>query len=176
MMLDVWNVGRPIAVRLEQYLALLCAGGVGMLHTNYAKGVLPSLQETVTPFLVTFLTIIKYQLCYLLSASSWSCPWKVGNVPCYVVTGLFGGRLRSGIQSAFMWVRGIHPTLLFCTPLPPSKMPTKCSVSKATYGPPYSAMLWFCPSLWTTFKKNRCSDALILWLLIQKFCIVYGNR
>ena len=39
MMLDVWNVGQPIAVRLEQYLALLRAGGVGMLHTNYAKGV-----------------------------------------------------------------------------------------------------------------------------------------
>ena len=73
-MLDVWNVGQPIAVRLEQYLALLRAGGVGMLHTNYAKGVLPSLQEAVTPFLVTFLTIIKYQPCYLPSASSWSCP------------------------------------------------------------------------------------------------------
>lgn len=74
MMLDVWNVGWPIAEKLEQYLALLCAGGVGMLHTNYAKGVLPSLQETVAPFLVTFLTIIKYQLCYLLSSSLWSCP------------------------------------------------------------------------------------------------------
>ena len=53
---------------------------------------------------------------------------------CPVVIGPFGGQSRSGIQGALMWVRGIHPTLLFCTPSPPRKMPTKCSVTKAAYG------------------------------------------